>query len=180
MSSGSKILALIGLFIAAALIVFLRGPDENPHPFVQPAAPSSDNVSHAVRLEISTLQQEVEESPQDTARVLRLARLLHDGHRLEEAASYYERYVALNGADRQAWLDLANCYAGLNKWHEALVATDALLQVVPGDLEATYNLGAIHANLGDSRRAREYWEQVARSGDTELSALARESLRRLP
>ena len=178
--------ALLVLVTAVAVVVFVRassGPRlsaTDPHGGLEATIPSSGNVSHAVRVEIAALEEVLAETPEDTTSLLRLARLLHDGHQLEQAARFYERFLKITPKDRQAWLDLANVYAGLNLWDQAFAATKAHLRIMPGDMQATYNLGAIHANLGELDEARRYWEDVRReSTDSVLTAMATRSLFRI-
>jgi Flp pilus assembly protein TadD len=131
-------------------------------------------------VEIAALSAELETDSVDTGKLARLARLLHDGHQLEEAVVWYERYLAVDPTDRTIWLDLANCYAILERWEDARAVTLRHLERMPDDPQATYNLGAIYANRGQPELARQFWEQLARqSRDSSLVAMTTQSLARL-
>jgi Flp pilus assembly protein TadD len=71
-------------------------------------------------------------------------------------------------------------YADLENWEAAEGAMASLLEFAPGDPEAMYNLGAIHANRGDYSAARTWWRRVEKQGrDHHLAERAAESLERI-
>jgi len=92
--------------------------------------------------------------------MLKLARLLQDGHQTEQAVIEYRRYLRLVPGSREGWLDLAKAYGVLRNWPDALSATDSLLVHFPDDPSGLYNRGAVLANLGRMAEAREMWRKV--------------------
>ena len=193
MRDGLKILVLLLAFVTLAVGVFVWKTPATDAPADMPATagapatvptpatvPGRDNVDHSVRAKTEALKRQVETAPRDTTALFRLAVLLQDAHQPEEAALYYERYLALQPANRQAWLDLANCYAEAGAWRRAHEATLRLLDRYPKDPSALYNMGAILANLSDAAGARSWWEQArAQTADPAIAAQAATALQQL-
>lgn len=143
--------------------------------------PSAQNVAHNIRVEIQTLAQYVASHPEDTTHVLRLARLYQDSHEPKKAAPLYERYVRANKKSGiQPWLDLTNCYGETNEWTEALDVTKRMLKRFPGNPSTLYNQGAIYANMGKFKEAKQSWNKVLKSdAPAKIIHLARQSLKKL-
>lgn len=150
------------------------------HTFSSPVEPSSDNVSETHRNQVQELKMYLQEHPEDTTHLLRLARLYHDGHNPGSAAIYYERFLKIHPKQRQVWLDLANCFAESSQWPKALEATESMLQYYPSDGEGRYNLGAIYANMGNSEQAVTVWNQLnSETSDPKIRQLAVQSIERI-
>ena len=99
---------------------------------------------------------------------------------MEEAIVYYKKYLVLNPAAVQAWLDLTHCYAQLEQWDEAIQTSKNLLGRKPDHPSAMYNLGALYANQNKPEEARRWWEKVkAQQQDPDLAQKAIHSLLRL-
>ena len=179
---------LLALVASALIVVLLRGGENRAAadaPRIPLSAhgnrPSATNVVSGYRDELAALEHAVAQAPGDTAALLRLARLYHDGHRPAEAVSYYQRYLVLVPDARAVWLDLSGAAAAAGDWESARSATDTLLARNPNDPMAAYNRGAIHANRGDAIEAQRWWEKAARqTQDAGVAARARASLERLP
>ena len=143
-------------------------------------APNLHNVAPEVHAKIESLRNRVAVAPDDTAHVFLLARTLHDAHQLADAATQYAAYLDVRPQNRQAWLDLAQCYGQLSEWTKALTAVQSLLTHYPGDEAGRYNEGAIYANMGASVKAQDIWHDLVMNGvDNEVKELARASLQRL-
>jgi len=161
-------------------IAFGTSPFLTTHEQSTAFVPDGDNIAPSFHVEMEALKKRLAETPRDTTALIRLARLKQDGHQIEEAVTLYRRYLDLHPAGRQAWLDLTRCYGELERWPEALVATQSLLRQYPDDPSALYNLGAIYANTGRSGEARTTWERVAgQDGHPTMKTMAQEALRRL-
>lgn len=141
--------------------------------------PSADNVDPGFHARLMTLRARLATPPDDAAALLEAARLEQDAHQLEQAAEHYERYLALDPSEHQAWLDLANVYAGLARWEDARDVSERMLRHFPDDPSALYNLAAIAANQGDADTARRHWAAVRDGTDERLAAQAETSLARL-
>ncbi|HMB92087.1 MAG TPA: tetratricopeptide repeat protein [Rhodothermales bacterium] len=142
--------------------------------------PDGENLAPSFHVEMEALRQRLDASPQDTTALIRMAQLLHDGHKTEEAITYYQRYLDLHPQGQQAWLDLARSYGELGQWEAALTATEDMLEQFPDNPAALYNLGAIYANTSRLADARTTWERVAtQSKDSAMKTKAEVALKRL-
>lgn len=130
--------------------------------------------------EAFVLEQRLRQDPMDTLAIVELARLLESSQQAEQAARYYRRLVTINRASRQGWIGLASVYETLENWNAAEEAITAMLAFAPGDTEAMYLLGMVHANRGDLAAARTWWRRVERQAtDPQLAERAAQSLRRM-
>ncbi len=178
-------LLLAGGFVLLALFAYLpsRNAGSPPAPnwtsVEEAVAPSSENVDPSFHARLMTLRTQLDAAPEDTILLLEAARLQQDAHQHEESAASYERYLALAPDNRQVWLDLANVYAGMGRWDEAQRVSNALLERVPNDPSAMYNLGAIAANQDNPTEARQWWARVRDGSDTALATQATNSLAQL-
>jgi tetratricopeptide (TPR) repeat protein len=172
---------------AAATTAMIRAQaSSNPTGFSSGAnglpkqVPSGDNVADSYFHEIFVLKSKLESSASDTLSMRQLGRLLQDGHRMEEAISYYTTYLELRPKNKQVWLDLAASRASDKQWAEAEKGIYDMMKVYPGDNSAQYNLGAIAANSGDLAKARKIWtDLVDQAADGSIKAMAKLSLNRL-
>ncbi len=189
MTPQTRLLLMLLGAVAVVIVVFLAtAPDDLPAPTpadrtaVRPSVagsetPDKDNVSHTFRMEVAQLEQRLAEAPDDTTALVELALMQQDAHQTAEAAAHYERYLALRPGNRQAWLDLANCYGELEQWTDAEGASLRMLTHYPDDPAGMYNLGAIYANLGRVDEARGWWEKTRdQQTDPDLAAQAGSSL----
>lgn len=142
--------------------------------------PDGENLAPSFHVEMEALRRTLDESPEDTTALIRMARLLHDGHKTEEAIPYYRRYLDLHPEGQQAWLDLARSYGERGQWTEALAATQDMLAHFPDHPSALYNLGAIYANTSRLDEARATWQRAAaQSQDPAMKAKVEAALKRL-
>ncbi len=109
---------------------------------------------------VRALEDHLESAPDNRAVHLELARLLHDGHRTREAIPHYVRAVALDPDEPQAYFDLAAAHGELGEWDRAGSVLEERLARAPDDAVAMYDLGAVLANRGDARGAREWWARA--------------------
>jgi len=138
------------------------------------------DLSPADSAEVAELERHLRATPTDTSAVGRLAQLLESSHQPEQAARYYRRLLTIDRGSRRAWFGLARVYAALENWEAAEDAIATFLEAVPGDPEAMYHLGVIHANHGDYSSARSLWRKVQQqTGDPLLAKWAAESLERI-
>jgi len=149
-------------------------------PLSDSETPNKNNVSHDYRVRVARLRDQLEASPEDTTALLSFASLQLDAHEISEAAAAYERYLALNPGNRQAWLDLTNCYAQIKEWHNAEKTIRRMLGRHPDDPAAMYNLGAVYANQGRTDDAISWWKKTRdQQIDIQLSDKATAALAQL-
>jgi len=149
------------------------GAAEGAHAVVGPVDPG-------VRRRLDSLEQRLDDIPDDDEARLQLARLLENSHLLPEAVSAYRAYVDAVPDDADAWLDLGRALAASGDWDGAASATGALLALEPANPSALYNMGAIEANRGHYDEAAGWWRRVVQeAADSNLAKRASSSLERL-
>lgn len=169
---------LAGALLLLAFLFTLRAPPPSPDPLPRPAAGNA--VDPAFHDRLGALEARLASDPANVDLRLTVARLLHDAHRHAAAAEHFERFLEQRPDDRQAWLDLANVYAAAGQWAEAERASRALLEILPEDVSARYNMGAIAANTARFDEAKNWWAMVAEQRtDVQLQAQAIASLQQL-
>lgn len=142
--------------------------------------PDATNVMRGTTQQLDALRLRVINSPNDTTHVFRLARMLQDAHKLDEAARNYKHYLALRPKNRQAWLDYAQALGGMKSWSEAQDVIESMLSIYPDDPSGLYNLGAIYANQSLISEAKSVWTPLSKQNkDVEIAAMAASSLERL-
>lgn len=143
--------------------------------------PDGTNVSPATQSQLESLRLRVIKAPDDTTHIFRLARLLQDGHKPEEAARNYRHYLALHPNNYQAWLDMTQSYGQAQQWEEALTAINEMLGRYPDDPSALYNQGAVYANLERFEEAKTSFQKIIdQQKDPDVMILAKSTIERLP
>lgn len=128
----------------------------------------------------SELAAQLAEEPERRDLLIRMARLLHDGHRAREAVSYYRRALELDDTDAQTYYDLAAVHGELGEWDRAADVLESRLDQDGGDAIALYDLAAVRANQGRYEEARDLFEQSrSATSDAELLARIAQALARL-
>ncbi len=187
---------LLGAFLAFVAVWFaLKSPaQESSNWTANPAIPEAHaqglppdfepdgtNVSASTQSQLESLRLRVIKAPDDTTHIFRLARMLQDGHKPEEAARNYKHYLALHPENYQAWLDMTQSFGQAQQWEEALEAINEMLDRYPDDASALYNRGAVYANLGRFEEAKTSLQMVIdQQKDPEVMVLAKSTLERLP
>lgn len=191
MNDKTKILGLLAVLAIVGIGAFVRGSQKNnlegadsrtPTAVspTNPADPSGDNVGHSFLVKERSLVAAVTAAPEDTLAIRELANFYHDAHKFEQAIELYQRYLAIAPLARQQLMDLANCFGSIGDWASALSSTESIIEKWPDDMEAWYNLGAIHANNGSPVDAARAWHHILDSGtDSSMVELARNSLSQL-
>lgn len=137
-------------------------------------------VAPGFQARIDSLRARVDAAPDDADRIVELARLLHDGHRPDEAVSLYRRALELVPDRAEVTYDLAAALAAQGDWDGATDVLRRRLDDAPDDAVALYDLGAVRANAGDPDGARRWFAQaVSAASDGALRARAQEALDRL-
>jgi tetratricopeptide (TPR) repeat protein len=142
--------------------------------------PDASNVAPTMQSQLEALRKRVVNQPEDTTHVIRLARLLQDAHKPEEAATYYRHYLALHPGNYQAWLDMTRCLGQSQLWSQAEKAVMDMLERYPDDPSALYNLGAVYANVSRNLEAHDIWSRIIEMDkNPEVTLLSQRSLTRL-
>lgn len=191
--------ALLVLGVVAATLLFLRAQPSPtagpvPAPGGQSGAPAdaahaaagvqmgggAGDVAARFQQQVDALQEQLAASPSDRLLVLRLAQLLHDGHRVPDALPLYRRAMELDPSDPQPYYDLAAAHAGLGDWDAAAAVLEERLARKAGDAVALYDLGMVRANQGRPDEAQLRLQQARdATSDGALRARISEALARL-
>jgi len=143
-------------------------------------APSKDNVSESFKRELSSLQNAVEESPNDTLKLREYADLLAAAHKQNEAIPYYVRIIKKYPRRADIMFSMSVIYFNEGDFTNSELITRKILQYDKNNLQAQYNLGAIAASQGDSEKAKLMWNKIINENPpSELAGLVRESLNKL-
>jgi Flp pilus assembly protein TadD len=95
---------------------------------------------------------------------MRMAQIERSQGKLAEAVTHLREAVASEPANADAHVELGRALA-----------------INPKHVDALYNLGAIHANSGDTVGARSDWERaIASAPESDSGKKARDGLARLP
>lgn len=145
----------------------------------------SDKTS-ALMQEIESLQQSIDENPQDRETILRLANIFYDVKFLPKAVMMYEKYIALDPSNADVRVDLGITYFELSmmdttKTEEYLIAAkkemEQALGYVPRHQLAQFNLGIVNLHQGDIVKANEWFTKcVAINPNSEPGKKAKQLL----
>lgn len=142
--------------------------------------PGKGNVKSEVYEQMETMRKQIESSPSDTITMLQYADLLYAAHRQNEAQSYYEKILAIDGSRTDVLTKLTAIYYNRQDFQSAKEVNDKILSIDPNDLFAKYNKGAIAVSLGDKETARKEWtEIIEKSPYSEAGVSAKRALERL-
>lgn len=138
------------------------------------------DVAARFQEQVRALEAQLAANPGDRGMVLRLAQLLHDGHRVGDALPLYRRAMELDPSDPQPYYDLASAHAGLGDWDAAASVLEERLDLNRQDAVALYDLGAVRANQGRPAEAVRLLEEAREAtSDGALRARISEALARL-
>lgn len=160
-----------GRAVAGHTVASGRARSRASAPAAAPAGPVG-GVATLFEERVASLETRLAQRPEDKGLILELARLLHDGHRVEAAVPLYRRALELDRTDAQVFYDLAAAYGAVGAWEDAAGALMDRLDDDPGDAVALYNLGAVRANQGRREDAALLLDQ-ARKATSDGALLAR-------
>lgn len=138
------------------------------------------DVATRFQAQVDEVRARLDASPSDRDLILRLARLLHDGHRVRDALPLYRQAMDLDPADPQPYYDLASAWAGMGEWDAAAGVLGERLERDPGDAVAIYDLGVVRASQGRMEEARTLMESALQAtSDGTMRARISETLARM-
>lgn len=112
---------------------------------------------------IRALEDQARQNPQNPQALLRLANLLYDQRRFQEAAGWYEKALKLDPGDVNARTDLGTVYFNLGRPEDALGEYRRSLQSEPNHQPTLYNLIVVNLEgIHDLGAARAAWERLDR------------------
>jgi len=135
-------------------------------------APHARGAAEVLAQRREELEAQLAEEPERRELLIRMARLLQDGHRARESIPFYRRALELDDTDAQTYYDLAAVHGELGEWDRAADVLLSRLDQDGGDAIALYDLAAVRGNQSRYEDARALFEQ-ARSATTDGELLAR-------
>jgi TolA-binding protein len=142
--------------------------------------PTKENVSEGFKHELNALEKEFNNNPKDTSVIRKYADLLAASHKQDEAIPLYEKILKINPHRTDILFSLSFIYYNKGDFFNAEETTKKILIYDKKNPQALYNIGAIAASKGDSRKAREIWTKLITDYPTsETAGLAKESLGKL-
>ncbi len=110
---------------------------------------------------IAALESQAASRPDDKEALIALGNAYFDADRPAEAASAYERALALDAGNADVWTDLGIMYRALGRYSDALAAFGKALAASPGHANAQFNTGVVrYYDLKDKEGGRRVWESL--------------------
>lgn len=163
----------IYLFHRAGKGLHLASPTET-------AAPSRDTDSGKLVHELAALEQQLQKKPGHTPVLFRMSEIAKELGKPAESARYLQQIVQAEPGNLEARLELGRSLFESGKVEQAAAETQKILATDPNHAQALYNLGAIHANINNVAKAREYWTRlVGAAPDSEHARNAKKGLEQL-
>ncbi len=157
-------------------------PDDAVHRGMNPHGdqPGKTNVMGHVREQLEKLEKAVNENPGDTASAFRYAEMLAAAHQSEKARGLLKNILKVDDKRVDVLLVLTLISYREGALEEAEEYTNKILKIDPGNPEANYNVGAIAAAMGDTKKAFDTWEMMAdKYPDTKAGMMAKQSLNKM-
>jgi tetratricopeptide (TPR) repeat protein/predicted nucleic acid-binding Zn ribbon protein len=160
------VVATLFVFILIMMAVLKKSPTE--------ATTSNTGDIPDLRLQdqsvhsfIEDLKSRIAQDPNDMTTVLVLANFLHDEGMIQEAISYYKKYLEKNAKDPDAIVDLGICYFELGESQTAIAEMEKAIVLNPKHQKAYYNIGIISLREKDFKKAMEYFEKCYKVDPTD-------------
>jgi Flp pilus assembly protein TadD len=126
------------------------------------------------------LTEQLRRNATHTPILLRLAEIERSEGDLPSARKHLEQAAAADIKQVDVHLELGLVCWDMGDFAAAEEENRAVLRIDPGQPDALYNLGAISANRGDAKQAREFWLNAVRSGrNTDAVDKSRAAVERL-
>ncbi len=172
-----KLTAALAVILIGVVIFFSTSQKEKDNHVHSPEM-MSQNASAMIK-EIESLQTVVDNNPQDTQAMLRLANLLHDVRAFPRAIDMYDRYLKLNPSNPDARVDLGIMYFQMamldsTKFDEyisiAKTEMEKAISYAPKHQLAYFNLGIVTLQGGDMQGSHEWFAKCIAIDSTTESA----------
>jgi tetratricopeptide (TPR) repeat protein len=112
---------------------------------------------------VQALEEAARQNPQDAQAPLRLANLLYDQQRFQEASEWYEKALNLDPRNVDARTDLGTAYFNLGRPRKALGEYRRSLEIQPDHQPTLYNLMIVNLEgLHNLAAARAAWQRLDR------------------
>ncbi len=165
-------IAFFGVGLLAGYMIAVHQNSQTQQAPAMAAAPAAGQASQSLPpghppintdSMIQALQDAARQNPQDPQAPLRLANLLYDQNRYQEAAQWYEKALKLDPKNVDARTDLGTVYFNLGRPRDALREYRESLKIQPDHQPTLYNLIIVNLEgLHDLPAARAAWEHLHR------------------
>jgi tetratricopeptide (TPR) repeat protein len=145
-----------------------RSADEMAHLWLQ-VLPRSREDQRLV-LQESLMRHRLQKYPNDFTAHFNLGAALQSLGRLDEAATFYRRALAIRPEDAAAHNSLGTLLQTAGRLEEAISEYNAALRAQPGYVNAHYNLGTSLLSLGRADEAVKHFQEVLRLGPEDADA----------
>jgi len=176
-----KVIAGITAVVIVILVLVYATKTTESRP-AENAIPQNTNLMQ----EIESLQQAVENNPNDAHSLLMLANRLQDTRSFTRAIVMYQRYLQLKPSDPDAQVDLGISFFELsiidsskNAEYTASARREMqqALQIDPRHQRAHFNLGVVSLHAGDVTSANEWFKKCVQiDSTTEIGRKAKQLL----
>ena len=156
-------------------------PNDEIHKGLQNGeTPGKGNVSSNIKHQMEMLAKAVEKNPDDTVQVKKYAELLASAHNPQKAVELYKSILNKNPNRIDILLGITFAYYNMRDLDNAELYTQKVLNIDNNNHEANFNLGAIAAARGNTAKAKEIWENVAKKfPNTAVAQIAENSIKSL-
>lgn len=133
-----------------------------------------------IRAEIKNLNEALDENPDDTDALIRMANLFHDSGQWEQAIDYYGRLLAIRPSDVSARTDMGICMRQMDQPDQAMAQFRTSLTYDPNHWKTWLNLGIVSlVDKNDTDAAAEAFSKVEEiNPDFEALPLLKEAVRK--
>lgn len=150
----------LGVFAAIVFIAMTFRPDGGVSDQIN-VPPELRETFTTTQLQIYSLLQEVESSPDSANALLSLGNTYFELGNYPRSSTFYERYVELQPDNLDATTDLAASYFSSGKTDQAIQTVNGVLSRNPEHVKANFNLGVmLWQGKGDLAAAKKQFEKV--------------------
>lgn len=112
---------------------------------------------------VTALKEQAAQNPKDSEPPLRLANLLYDQQRFQEAVDWYEEALKLNPRNVNARTDLGTSYFNIGRPQQALEQYRKSLEIEPNHQPTMFNIIVVNLEgMHNVAAARAAWERLNR------------------
>jgi tetratricopeptide (TPR) repeat protein len=107
---------------------------------------------------IKSLENVVENNPNDLNSLLQLSHLLNDSGFYDKAITNYKKYLEKNSTNVDVIIDMGVCYYQLKDFDAAIKTMKKGVALDPNHQIANFNLGIVSSANGNHDEAVKYWK----------------------
>ncbi|SFG88368.1 Tetratricopeptide repeat-containing protein [Desulfotomaculum arcticum] len=115
-------------------------------------AQQQQQSEESIDKQITDLEKQVKEKPEDLELLARLAGLYWQNGKGQQAVETYQKALEIKPGDVKLGKDLASTYYLMGQYDHAISQAEQVIKQAPSDAEAHYLLGQFYAYRGDDKR----------------------------